>query len=232
MVALTDYVGPLPMWGWVAGGGLGLYLYEKHKGGAGSGTGGALSSLFGGSGQGTQTAAAQTASGTDAVQGDTNASWANDAIQYLESQGYTQSQAQSAIGTYAAGGSLDPAMATLVDNAVQGVGQPPQLILPTTNNPSLPGVGGVAGTTSAGAAGTNTKYVTQHGSEYASKGATPATGGPLDTGGHRSYFQYTVKKGDTLSKIGSMFGSGPHQIEAWNKLKPGSNPKVGSKIWV
>lgn len=236
---LTQYVGPLPMWGWLALGGGGLFLYEKHKGGSGTGTGGLFSSIIG-SGTGSNTVAAQENSGTnaasDAQASGGNESWANDAIGYLEGQGYTASQAQGAIGTWLSGGAIDPSMATLIDSANQGVGPPPQAVYPTSTLPSLPGVSGTTSTTSAGtqpASGTApSAYVTQHLSDYTKKGATPVSGGPQDPGGHRAYFRYTVKKGDTIDSISKMFGSGPKQIDSWNNLKGTTKPKVGSTIWV
>lgn len=238
MEALTRYVGPMPVWAWMVLAAGALYLWHKHE--TSSGGTSSLSNLFGGSGTGSNSADAQTVSGLEAAQDDastttSNAAWGQDAIAYLEGQGYTASQAEAAIGTYTSGGTLDPSMATLVDNAVQNVGQPPQLILPT--NPSTTGSSSVTSTTSSGA-GTATgsptsSYVTQNQSAYSALGASATNGGPVDTSGHRAYFQYTVKKGDTQAKIGQMFGSSAKQLEAWNpSLANGGKVKVGQKIWV
>lgn len=236
---LTRYVGPLPVWGWVVLGGGGLFLVKKLKGTTG------LTSLLGSSsGTGTDAQAAAN-SGTSAAQDagvspTDNSSWASDAIQYLESQGYTSSQAQSAIGTYAAGGTIDPSMATLVDNAVQGVGPPPQLIFPTASAATLNSTTTATQTTGAGAgtpvgsSGTASlpSYVVQHQTTYGANGAQYKAGGPKDTSGHQAYFQYTVKKGDTQGKLAQMFGTSAKQIEAWNGFKSGQSVKAGQTLWV
>lgn len=239
--SLTRYVGPLPVWGWVGLGGAGLFLIKKFKGSTG------LSSIVGStSGTGTDTTAAAgagTSAAADAASADdSNTSWASDAISYLEGQGYTSSQAQSAIGTYTAGGQLDPSMATLVDQAYQGAGPPPQLIFPTQAQPTLPtpGGAGTVATTSGGASsapgqsGSSSipSYVAQHQAAYKSQGANYTTGGPKDSSGHQAYFKYTVKKGDTQSKLGGLFGTSAKQIEAWNGLKTGQSIKAGQTIWV
>lgn len=234
--SFTRYVGPLPVWGWGALGIGGFLLYRHFKASGGTNLGAALGTT---SGTGADNTAAQN-SGTAAAQeqedsATSNASWATDAIQYLQSEGYTSSQAQAAIGTYTSGGQLDPSMATLVDNAVQNIGPPPQLIFNTGQTPGAPattttssGAGNAVGSTTT----TLPSYVAQHQSAYAQAGATYATGGPKDTSGHQSYFRYTVKKGDTQAKIASMFGTSPKQIESWNKFKTGQSVKAGQTIWV
>jgi LysM repeat protein len=237
--ALTNRLGPLPVWGWLALGTAGLYYYEKHRGGAGTGQGGIISGIFGnGSGQGANVAAANT-SGTqaaaDASASDTNQSWGNDAIQYLTGQGYTQSQAQSAVGSYLTGSQLDPSQATLVDVAAAGIGNPPQLMVPIRQAPQMPTptVPGTTGGTSAGATGVaQNPYVKEHEALYQAKGARIADAGPTDKTGHHAYFQYTTKKGDTLATIGQQFGSSPTQLKSWNSLKSNRAPKPGTKIWV
>lgn len=236
--SLTRYVGPMPVWAWVAAGGGVLYVIKKRKGTAG------LSSIIGStSGTGTDATAAAgagTSAAADAAASDTsNSSWATDAIGYLEGQGYTSSQAQSAIGTYTAGGQLDPSMATLVDQAYQGVGAPPQLIFPTQPNPSLPtpGTSGTVATTTNGAGNgvgqtgstSMPSYVVQHAQAFGAAGAKYAAGGPKDPNGHQAYFKYTVKKGDTPSKLASQFGTGATQLKAWNKS---STLKPGQQVWV
>lgn len=232
---LTRYVGPLPVWGWVVVGGGGFYLIKKMKGSTG------LTSLLGSSsGTGADATAAVTSGTTAAdVAGASptdNSSWASDAIQYLESEGYSSSQAQAAIGTYTSGGTVDPSMATLVDNAVQGVGQPPQVVFPTSANPSLPTTAqtSAGAGTPVGSTGTSTlpSYVAQHQNAYNANGAVYATGGPKDSSGHQAYFKYTVKSGDTQKKLASMFGTSATQIEAWNKFKTGQSIKAGQSIWV
>lgn len=231
---LTRPVGPLPIWGWLAVAIVGLYLWKKHKASSSSS---ALVSALGGSN--TSSTPASTATDSDANGVDsTNDTWGQDAISYLEGQGYTQSQADAAIGTYLAGGTLDPSMATLVDSASQGVGQPPQMILPTASIPQLPTPSAGAGVTSGTSGGASTvttsqstpTYVSKNQAKYSALGASPKAGGPTDSSGHKAYFQYTVKKGDTASSIASKFGSGSKQLDSWNKLK--GNPKVGSTIWV
>lgn len=236
--SLTRYVGPMPVWAWVAVGGGALFVIKKHKGSAG------LSSVIGStSGTGSDNTAAQgsgaSAAADAASADDSNASWATDAISYLEGQGYTSSQAQSAVGTYTAGGQLDPSMATLVDQAYQGVGAPPQLIFPTQPNPSLPtpGTSGTVATTTNGAGngvgqtGSTSlpSYVVQHAQAYQSAGASYAAGGPKDTNGHQAYFKVTAKKGDTFGSLASKFGSGTKQLESWNKSK---TVKPGQTYWV
>jgi LysM repeat protein len=243
--ALTRPLGPLPLWGWVLVGGGALYLYKKVKGN------GVLSGVISGSSGSSVSTSTDTSAvaGTDDTAMTTNDDWADSAIQYLEGQGYTQTQAQSSIGTYLNGGQLDPSMATLVDSAQQGVGAPPNLVLPTSTTPTLGSSTGVATTTSAGAGTTVTTspsspsqatgttssstpaYVQQHQAQYTAAGATVAANGPVDTSGHKAYFRYTVKKGDTLSTIASKFGSGAKQIETWNGLKTGT-VKTGQTIWV
>lgn len=239
---ITRPVGPLPLWGWLVVALIGLYLWKKHQANAASGTSGGLTSILGSGASTTTAPVGSTATpGPDSDTGgtdSTNDTWGSDAIGYLEGQGYTQSQAQAAIGTYLAGGTLDPTMATLVDSASQGVGQPPQLILPTNSVPQLPTPSAGAGVTSSTSGGASTvttsqstpTYVSKNQAAYGAAGATPAAGGPKDSSGHVAYFRYTVKKGDTLASIGSKFGSGATQLEKWNGLK--SNPKVGSTIWV
>jgi LysM repeat protein len=256
--SLTRYVGPLPVWGWLALVAAALYLWKRHEASASSSTGtssGALSSLLGSGSSSASTGTGSSAASSDATDsdtsGETNDSWADSAIQYLEGQGYNQSQAQAAIGTYTSGGTLDPSMATLVDSAVQGVGQPPSLILPTSTTPALPtptapGTGTASSTTSAGAgsavgsSGSSASappttmqslpaYVLAHQSAYSQAGANYVSGGPKDSTGHQAYFKYTVKKGDTIATLGSKFGSGAKQIEAWNKV---TSIKPGQTIWV
>lgn len=234
---LTRYVGPLPVWGWVVLGGGGLYLWKKHEAG---GTTGVLSSIIGstsGTSQDAQAAAnsGSTAASDAAASPTDNSSWGSDAIQYLESQGYTSSQAQAAIGAYTSGGQLDPSMATLVDNAVQQVGPPPQLIFNTGQTPGAPatttttaGSGTPVGSTTS----TLPSYVAAHQTAYKAQGATYAAGGPKDTTGHQSYFKYTVKKGDTQAKLAQMFGTSATQIEAWNQFKKGQSIKAGQTLWV
>lgn len=242
-MALGEYMGPLPVWGWIALGGGGLFLYHKYAGSS-SASGGLLGGLIGnnataGAGtSGTDTSASTYSGGATSApsQDETNSDWGQDAIQYLMGEGYTQAQAQSAIGTYTSGGTLDPTMATLVDNAVQGIGQPPQLLLNTTSQPQMPSPvgGGVASGTSAGS-GTTTG-VPQSGqtatvgnrSSFTNLGATRAQGGP-NYNGHQAYYKYTVKKGDTISSVAKKFGSGPTQLEQWNKTK---SIKPGQTIWV
>jgi LysM repeat protein len=239
---ITRPVGPLPMWGWIVLAFVGLYLWKKHQASsASSGSSGILSSFLGTPAPSVPVGATTVATGTDSDSNgtdSTNDTWGSDAIGYLEGQGYTQSQAQAAIGTYLAGGTLDPTMATLVDSASQGVGQPPQLILPTSSIPQLPTPSAGSGVTSStgGGAGTVTTsqstptYVSKNQAAYGAAGAVPKAGGPKDSSGHQAYFSYTVKKGDTLASIAKKFGSGTSQLDSWNKLK--GNPKVGSTIWV
>lgn len=240
---ITRPVGPLPLWGWLLIALIGLYLWKKHEASAGTSTSSTGLSSFLSTPAPTTEASSTTGNTPTDLGGDenptTNDTWASDAIGYLEGQGYTQSQAQAAIGTYTAGGTLDPSMATLVDSAVQGVGQPPQLILPTQSVPQLPTPSAGAGVTSSTSGGASTvttsqstpTYVSKNQAAYGAAGATPKAGGP-NTGGHTAYFSYTVKKGDTLASIASKFGSGAKQLEQWNNLKSAANPKVGSTIWV
>jgi|SRR5581483_623470 len=234
--SLTRYVGPLPVWGWAALGAGGLFLYKKVK----SGSGASLSSALGSTSGTGSDATAATTSGTQAAQEqqdspDSNASWATDAISYLESEGYTSSQAQAAVGAYTSGGQLDPSMATLVDNAVQNVGPPPQLIFNTGQTPGAPATTTTtsgAGTPVGGVTTTLPSYVLTNQAKYGAAGATYAAGGPKDTSGHQAYFKYTVKKGDTQAKLASQFGTSAKQIEAWNKFKTGQSIKAGQTIWV
>jgi LysM repeat protein len=223
------------MWGWLALTVVAVLAYKHFKGSSG---GGLLSGVLSG---GSAQAPTATPSGDSGVvqggdqQGGTNDSWSQDAQNYLVGQGYTQSQASSAIGTYTSGGELSPTMATLVDAAVQGVGQPPQLILPTSTGPAG-STNSVATTTSSGsnrAVGTQPGYVTQNQSKYSKQGATPGQGGPTDTTGHRAYFQYKVKHGDTQASVASKFVSSAHQLSAWNNFKNvNQSLKPGQVIWV
>jgi LysM repeat protein len=214
------------MWGWLVLVVVLVILWKKHQGGSG---GGILSKVLGG-GATAPAAAPATSPSVDAATTGNNESWGQDAIGYLTSQGYTPSQASSAIGAYTAGGELDPGQATLVDVAVQGVGQPPQLLI-HTSNPNQPG-GNVAATTGTGAnraVGQQPGYVQSHQSKYAQAGAHPGENGPTDKSGHRAYFQYKVKAGDTFANLGTKFGTSTTQLESWNNTK---KLRPGQQIWV
>lgn len=138
-MALGDYYGPLPLWGWIALGGGGLFLYEKHKGGGSSGSGGLLSGLLGGN-----TSTADTAQSTQGVV--TNDQWAADAVEAAIANGANPLQADYAVRNYMSGAQLDPQSQTILAGAISDLGEPPSPVAggapdwstPVMNTPSQP----------------------------------------------------------------------------------------------
>lgn len=218
---LTGYLGPLPVWGWVAIGGAGLFLYEKHKGGASTGSGGLLSGFLGGDTGGSTTADGGT--GGTSGSGDvwsssgatptapltSNTAWGSSAVQALVNAGYDPLAASTAIQNYLGGGQLDPSMSTLVSTAIKALGTtPPEGLIglgtpaPVMNTPTTPPVTSTTGP----APSSNTSPAKQT--------------------------TYTVQKGDTQVAIAKKYGISVHDLEQYNKaIQPkGSKVSTGEKL--
>lgn len=218
--SITQYVGPLPLWAWVALGGGGLYLYEKHKGGGFSGSGGILSGVLGTSNSAGPATSTEAAGPTD------DDSWAQQAIASLTAQGYDGLQATSAVQSYLDGGTLDPSYAALISQAIKLNGAPPDLtqtatapIMPTPNQaPAPPAATGAKPVGSS--APTPPKKTT---SAPATKSSAPA------------YTTYKIKSGDTLSAIAKKNGTTVSALAKYNgisdpnKIYAGHSLKIPTK---
>ena len=216
--SVTQYVGPLPLWAWVALGGGGLYLYEKHKGGGFSGSGGILSGVLGTSNS------AGPATNTEAAGPTDDDAWAQEAISALMAQGYDGLQATSAVQSYLDGGSLDPSYNSLISAAIKSVGAPPDLtqtatapVMPTPTQPPAPPK------TSASPPPKTSTPPKKTTSAPATKSSAPA------------YSTYKIKSGDTLSAIAKKNGTTVAALAKYNgisdpnKIYAGHTLKIPTK---
>jgi hypothetical protein len=158
---LTNKMGPLPMWGWIAVVIGTVVLYKIIKGRSSSGTGGTVAagnnaaSLFGSSGFSTNSAGqlvdnatgdilGQSPLGTGGTSGGTAtgsaaAAWFTSAQQTLFGLGYDSNAVDQALQDYAAGNSLPSNEYGIVEAAIKLVGQPPTGVgLPSEMQPPAP----------------------------------------------------------------------------------------------
>lgn len=205
--SLTGYLGPLPLWTWIALGGGGLYLYEKHKGSAAGGTG-ILSGVLGTSDS------AGAATNTEASGPADNDAWAQDAINSLIAQGYDGLQATSAINSYLDGGTLDPSYNSLISAAIKNTGAPPD-ITPTASAPIMPTPTQPVGTTT----GSGAKPVGSSSSTTTKK----TTSAPATPTKAPAFTTYKIKSGDTLSAIAKKNGTTVSALASYNGIK---NPNL------
>lgn len=188
---LGKMIGPLPLGAWLGtvGGGLALMAYQRSRSAVEPASSGATeyaedTSVPSGVGTGGWTYTPPGDTSADDVSGEpeTNESWGRKAVNGLIALGYDPAVSDSAVRKYLEGGNMGAKEYALVTVALGKYGAPPILLpAPVFAPPTLPKVG-------SGTAGKPTVVVRPK---------------PVSKP-HIRY--YTVKPGDTLSRIGKRYG--------------------------
>lgn len=210
--SLTGYLGPAPLWAWIALGGGGLYLYEKHKGGASGGTG-----LFGGVLTSSTNQTGLNPDGTQDTGPADNQDWGQEAINALIAQGYDGLQASSAVQSYLDGGTLDPSYNSLISAAIKTVGPAPDVNQTSTPTMPTPNPGPVAPLGNATGKPATPKPTNKK------VNPTPAPK-PSNTS------SYKIKSGDTLSAIAKKNHTTVSALTKLNNIKDPNKIYAGHSI--
>lgn len=207
---LSRMIGPLPLGGWVAAVGAGLFLLKKKRASSvdaavNTSASGADPSVGDGSVGGfTDTTPVVSGGFTGAPAPTTNDDWGSTAVNDLIAGGYSPAVSDSAIRKYMNGDALSSQEYALVNTALGKLGAPPVLLpSPVFAPPTAP-------SPTTGTAGKPPATVTTK-----PKAVAPAN----------KVRTYTVKPGDTLSKVGAKFHIPWQHIWNANKSKI-KNPNV------
>lgn len=267
-------IGPMPVWAYalILAGMLAIgFWYKSHKAAtAGTGTvtsngttGDSLDGEESADGyvanSGTDsygTSSGSSSSGSSATLTTTNAEWASNAANYLDSVGGDPVAIQTALADYLAGQQLTSAQTTIVNQAIAAVGSPPQGVIPVaTSSPSV-NYTVVSGDSLVSIAqmfyGDSSKWQTiyaanigvigkdplalHHGETLTLPGqgllATPAAG--ISSQAIPSNHTYTIQYGDTGIQIAKKFYGDANEwpkIYALNKSKiPNQNELVAGTV--